>query len=179
MRGVGVVGWTSYRGDGCWTRTASVTSNGLQFEKQTFKDPCLRRLVTLCTEHAVMYCLNILYIILLLLERSTDLSTQYYVLERVCCKSKPWRKRINKFCDISSDYSVSDKLPTWIFILFGPTLVGSALLSHSLNYIRLNSVFLFTKSFFLGGGAFLFQHITYLIFLYCWTGWGQLFFSLN
>jgi len=49
-------------------------SNGLQFEKQTFKDPCLHRLVTLCVEHAVMYYLNILYIILLLFKRRTDLS---------------------------------------------------------------------------------------------------------
>jgi len=67
--------------------------------------------------------------------------------------------RINKFCDIASDCIVFDKLPTWIFILFEPTLVGSALLSHSPNNAHLNSVFLFNKSFFLGGGTFLFQLI--------------------
>jgi len=47
MEGEGVVEWTSYRGNGPWTRTASPSSNGLQFEKQTFKNPCLHRLVTL------------------------------------------------------------------------------------------------------------------------------------
>jgi hypothetical protein len=48
---------------------------GCSSKKQTFKDPCLHRHVTLCIVHAVMYCLNILHIILLLLKRRADLST--------------------------------------------------------------------------------------------------------